>query len=614
MARTSKGSASSKHSRAARKQKTRDEQLKSTSAAASDSPPRKRVKKETALDQTEADTEAKQDEVVLTSPFTDLPLELLLEVLGHLDAPSLLQLARTTKYLRKLVLSRSSFKIWKRGYENTKPAMPPPPSGISIPRFVAFVEDEVCDFCGKSPDDSVVRVWGSRQRFCEGCANNRILCLVSEAYIRDFEVVKKILRLCGHSYDPDDLLPSITLKVHDGYRSREVVRYSRAAYDNLARQFEHATARKPKEFKKEWVASWVENHEKSLRHVEAWERWDGGRRQRKEAERRNARRQRIAEIFRRLSELGWADELQKTAISSHIYSHKLVDKTKRLTEEEWTSIGGPLLELLPELRDKRLEQERHVVLRERYRTFKEVYEDRIYNKTQQERCFMPGAGELAGLREVTDAIERTPVDRELTKVHLQSIIKAIPQARWDEWNVERSAALVDILNHAEAPPMHGQPATAKDLQLATTVFTYGHGTHLTYPEVLGHRHGRWGSAGTPQSTIEQEWAVKDYKVLLDRQRIAARVVRLAGLDPKTATAADMDARDVWFATKENVRASKHDLCAMTWRGAILKCLPKDQIVTLSAKRVAQAQELRVQKKCGDGSPALYIHIPRGRKT
>ncbi|KAI4294564.1 hypothetical protein K525DRAFT_252198, partial [Schizophyllum commune Loenen D] len=181
MARTSKGSASSKHSRAARKQKTRDEQLKSTSAAASDSPPRKRVKKETALNQTEADTEAKQDEVVLTSPFTDLPLELLLE-------------------------------IWKRGYENTKPAMPPPPSGISIPRFVAFVEDEVCDFCGKSPDDSVVRVWGSRQRFCEGCANNRILCLVSEAYIRDFEVVKKILRLCGHSYDPDDLLPSITLK------------------------------------------------------------------------------------------------------------------------------------------------------------------------------------------------------------------------------------------------------------------------------------------------------------------------------------------------------------------------------------------------------------------
>ncbi|KAI5822721.1 hypothetical protein K523DRAFT_407287 [Schizophyllum commune Tattone D] len=241
---------------------------------------------------------------------------------------------------------------------------------------------------------------------------------------------------------------------------------------------------------------------------------------------------------------------------------------------EWASIRGPLLELLQELRDKRLEQERHVVLRERYRMLKEVHEDRIHNKTPQERCFMPGAGELAGLKEVTDAIERTPVDRKLTKADLQSIIRAVPQARWDAWNVERAAALVDVLNQAEASPMHGQSATAKDIQLATTLFTYGYGTHLTYPEVLGHRDGLWGTSTTSQVSIEKEWAAKDYKVQLDRQRIAAKVVTLAGLDPKTATAADMDARDAWFATTENVRASNYDLRAMTWRYAVSPLSPR----------------------------------------
>ena len=52
--------------------------------------------------------------------------------------------------------------------------------------------------------------------------------------------------------------------VNHGFYGREVVRYSRAAYDNLAKQFEHATTGKPKEFKKEWVAGWVENLRKSL--------------------------------------------------------------------------------------------------------------------------------------------------------------------------------------------------------------------------------------------------------------------------------------------------------------------------------------------------------------
>ncbi|KAL1699643.1 hypothetical protein EV121DRAFT_264954, partial [Schizophyllum commune] len=534
-------------------------------------------------------------------------------ILSHLDAPSLLQLARTKKLLRNLLLSRSSFTIWKRGYRNTKPAMPPPPSDMSIPRFVAFLEDEICDFCDESPDDGVLTVWSSRQRFCDGCADS-IFCLIPDEYISDFHVVKKIIRLCGHSYQPVDLLPSVVLQVTMGSMVVRLCITRERRTTNWRNNSSTPPRGSQRNSRKSGSRAGWRTLESPCRHVEAWESWDYGREERKEAERSITHRQRIDEIFRRLGELGWADEIQKTAVSNQLRSHKLVDKTKRLTDEEWASTRGPLLEILQELRDNRLEQERQVVLRERYRMLKEVYEDRVHNKTPQERCFMPGAGELAGLKEVTDAIERTPVDQELTKANLQSIIRAVPKARWDAWNAERSAALVDMLKHAEALPMHGQPATAKDLHLATTVFTYGYGTHLTYPEVLGHRDGHWGTSKTSQMSVEKEWAAKDYKVQLDRQRIAAKVVTLAGLDPKTATAADMDARDAWFATTENVRASNYDLRAMTWRYAIMKCRPEDKIVTLPAKRVSQAQELRAKKKCGDGNPALYVDIPRGRKA
>ena len=88
MTRTSKNYTSSKRILGARKEKARDERLKSKSTAASDSPPRKRVKKGAASDKAQADKEAKQDEVLLSSPFTDLPLELLLEVRCHCILPS----------------------------------------------------------------------------------------------------------------------------------------------------------------------------------------------------------------------------------------------------------------------------------------------------------------------------------------------------------------------------------------------------------------------------------------------------------------------------------------------------------------------------------------------
>ena len=38
-------------------------------------------------------------------------------------------------------------------------------------------------------------------------------------------------------------------------------------------------------------------------------------------------------IFRRLGDLGWADEVQKTATRRHLDGHELVAKTQPLTDE-----------------------------------------------------------------------------------------------------------------------------------------------------------------------------------------------------------------------------------------------------------------------------------------
>ncbi|KAL1727688.1 hypothetical protein EV714DRAFT_216738 [Schizophyllum commune] len=596
------------------KDQTPDKTLQTTPAVP---PSRKRAKKETnQIEEQEPHATDVRDEIISTSFFTDLPLELVLEILGYLDATSLLRLSRTTRTLRKFLLNRSSFKIWKKSWANMDPALPPPPRGVSVPSFVALATDEFCQFCGQLPEKSALIVWGSRERYCEQCGNDR-RCLVSEKDIRDFHAIKQIFRLCGHSYQPVDLLPSVVrLALVSSYHNQTVRLYSRASYDNLANRFENETAQKSKDFKKQWVSKWEERYKKTQRHIAFCEMWEQEHQKRREEEKRRICRERIDEILRRLGDLGWADEVQKTATRRHLDGHELVAKTQPLTDEEWESIRAPLLKLLPELRDKRLAQERHIALRERYGTLRQVYEDRIRGKSQLERCFMPGAGDLADLKEVTDMIEGTPVDQKLTKADLNSVIDTIPQAHWDAWNAAREASLIDLLNHAEAPPLHKRPATAADFQLATTVFTYNsYSRHFPYPEVLGYHPDGGGMSYTPKGPLHQrEWSTKGYSVRLDRQRVAVRVVRLAGLDPKTATAAEMDARDVWFASNKNVKSTNRDLHAMTWRYAIMhhNGYEKDDIVKLPPKRIAQARELYAKERQAD-SYATYVTIPRGKK-
>ena len=143
------------------KDQTPDKTLQTTPAVP---PPRKRAKKETnQIEEQEPHATDVRDEIISTSFFTDLPLELILEVrrpnlvssfspdkprhsqiLGYLDATSLLRLSRTTKTLRKFLLNRSSFKIWKKSWANMDPALPPPPRGVSVPSFVALATDEFC--------------------------------------------------------------------------------------------------------------------------------------------------------------------------------------------------------------------------------------------------------------------------------------------------------------------------------------------------------------------------------------------------------------------------------------------------------------------------------------
>ncbi|KAJ3535834.1 hypothetical protein NMY22_g6306 [Coprinellus aureogranulatus] len=69
-----------------------------------------------------------------THLLANIPLDILGEVLSHLAPLDVLHLARTDKYLRRLLMSRSFVSFWERARQNDE-ELPPCPAHLSEPQF-----------------------------------------------------------------------------------------------------------------------------------------------------------------------------------------------------------------------------------------------------------------------------------------------------------------------------------------------------------------------------------------------------------------------------------------------------------------------------------------------
>ncbi|TFK86169.1 hypothetical protein K466DRAFT_493293 [Polyporus arcularius HHB13444] len=73
----------------------------------------------------------------------DMPMDILYEVLQHLQPLGLLHLARTTKALRKFLMTRSASAIWRCARENV-PGLPDCPKDMVEPSYANFMFEPHC--------------------------------------------------------------------------------------------------------------------------------------------------------------------------------------------------------------------------------------------------------------------------------------------------------------------------------------------------------------------------------------------------------------------------------------------------------------------------------------
>ncbi|KIK63481.1 hypothetical protein GYMLUDRAFT_119253, partial [Collybiopsis luxurians FD-317 M1] len=85
----------------------------------------------------------------------------------YLEPGDLLRLARTSKDLRGILMSKSSEDIWRTARGNVK-GLPPRPEDLNEPQYARLLEDAYCYTCQhKGRCDNVL--WKFRARVCKSC-------------------------------------------------------------------------------------------------------------------------------------------------------------------------------------------------------------------------------------------------------------------------------------------------------------------------------------------------------------------------------------------------------------------------------------------------------------
>ncbi|KIK59027.1 hypothetical protein GYMLUDRAFT_245475 [Collybiopsis luxurians FD-317 M1] len=459
----------------------------------------------------------------------DVPLDVILEIFAYLDPGDLLRLARTSKDLRGILMSKTSESIWRTARENVE-GLPPCPPDLNEPQYAHLAFESYCHVCRhKGRCDNIF--WTFRMRYCNICAQATLPLLA-----HDEELQGDL---------PDDILPL------EWFNCSVVGNHEIAA--KLKAEF---GALQTEEALQEWIARKRQERDELDEHARLCERWHESRLDKRDEELQGLRDKRRDAILERLGEVGWREEAEIIMKQGSSYKsrwrnlfshHKLVKQTKKLTDYGWNSIKDELVEMLSNHKERRLEKERRSILLSRHRLIQEEYA-----KIQAEsdlRDPFPTNGDILSHRIIRDFIWDTPIEDPFTMEIVRSKLSEHLPGIIDEWRPEKIQQLVDKMR-VKVPT-----ATASDLLLATSVFECG-GCHepMHYPQMFYHqclirsriiddhsdeRMSVFSSWYHPTYNAHSPWSSTRVQFSETRSQAAKMIVEACSLDPTTATPKDV---------------------------------------------------------------------------
>ncbi|KAJ3770832.1 hypothetical protein FB446DRAFT_691664 [Lentinula raphanica] len=476
----------------------------------------------------------------------DMPLDVILEIFCYLEPRDLLRLARTTKDLRGILMSRSSENIWRIARGNVE-GLPPCPVDLNEPQYANLLFESYCHVCMRSGRcDNIL--WNFRMRSCQKCLHT--------------------FQMAGGHLDPHPLnqhrveiipqecvrLGSSHRKCHYYIRHTEIEQRYKAEYDAIETQ----------EDRDAWISRKKDERLAIKKNNQLCADWVKKSLQNRANELAALRKDRKAAILSRLGEIGWRDEAETIIRGSPhdddpFSNLKSVRQPKNLTDHGWRSIRDELVKFLSDAKDERLAQERKALLSHRVTLARDTY-NAIRSKSDLREPF-PTNGDILCNQIFRTLIWDTPEDVDLTVDLFESrLLEHLPEIL-AEWRAAIDQQLVAIMQKSRPT------ATISDLHLATTIFdcTRCHRPPLYYSQLFYHQCCQDRSISPFDDLVNNlpvncdgPWSPVSLSFSNTQSNRAKTLVEACSLDPSTATLQDMYDTNPLFECAPCFKRNLHD--------------------------------------------------------
>ncbi|KAL0566785.1 hypothetical protein V5O48_015221 [Marasmius crinis-equi] len=479
----------------------------------------------------------------LLQRIKEFPLDVVFDIFSHLTPHDLLNLSRTSKDLRKLLLSRSTTSVWRLSRSNVS-GLPECPDDMSEPAYAHLCFDLRCHHCeGKQP--AVNMLWHCRTRSCHACLEGPFYTTEQLDYDYPHGIIDQ-------SFYPTDMnLDLWALIRHRGDTVRKehqnYVFYCPASLKRELTKANHDISG--------WRAKKIEEGEKVHENAQQLAKWWKTVCAERQADLQRRRKEREDAILQRLADSGWAEELaiQKRLNGLRVLREfKLGSQAKKLTDKDWNELEPKLEEALEKAKESRLAIEFREKCWRRYVMFKDLLTTEL-NKLPW-NTIGPNVFDLAGLPECRQFLSM-PIEHELTRADLVDLISSLPEIR-AKWIDDRQKDLINLLK------THGiRGVTSNTLYHASTIFVCKTCRALcVYPRPLMHHCRRantlLGKVAQPsfQHFMDymcgKAWDIGGYSFDETLSRRAQGILEACGLPPN-ATVDQVKDSECWLEPRDS---------------------------------------------------------------
>ncbi|GAA5890699.1 hypothetical protein JCM5296_004812 [Sporobolomyces johnsonii] len=260
--------------------------------------------------------------------FKAMPLDILVEIMSHLDTKTVLAMSRSCSFFRRTLHSDHGVSVWRQARANTLGIPDLEAGDLKEWEYASLIYDWSCHICQDVPALHVDFVFKFRACFTCWRSNSKPRKGITGS---DHPLLWECVPMLNGACTPKFWEPSVQKISAELYATEKKGKPAVEAYVRLRRDINKLTR----------TDAWA---------IGAWER-----RAVIAAAEENKRRQRVQQIKQKLLA---AEGFTAVELTSHAFkSHASVNQPRRLTDGKWRKIKGPLIELLQAERASRLQHE-----------------------------------------------------------------------------------------------------------------------------------------------------------------------------------------------------------------------------------------------------------------